>query len=387
MTNATNQTKEVFEYIPEVKTTKDVFTPWTQPPPSSKLDSFNIDPIETKKSYECFAGKSYTVNTGLIGTYLKTVKRREYELLSGNKAILENFESPISRVSRLQTEVSELLEVVKNENNNSEILFETDPAVIRSELDIMEKQLNMISNIQNNKSNETSMYNTLIYTLNKQINNETKDDKKNEKKNEKKDDKKNEEDESLTYELYCSSSNKSDLLDITRVIELESRISDMEYRIGLNNNLGYPDMQSGIMDIAERLIGLDKHKLDSISRRIQALMTELDQVVKKRDELDLEGKGDSKILSLYEICHEWRGASQSLPNILKRLKSLKALHQQAGCFASRLTVLETQQNDLLKMIEGANIALSNMQKIVKENAHIMKNNADLIQEQINKIKN
>merc|ERR1712110_540470 len=81
---------------------------------------------------------------------------------------------------------------------------------------------------------------------------------------------------------------------------------------------------------------------------------------------------DAKVAELYEFCHRWSIASNSLPQIVTRLRSLQSLHQQSASFTSRLQALEQQQEELLKLLETTNTAVKDLGDGLQENMTIVR---------------
>merc|ERR1712139_444616 len=104
--------------------------------------------------------------------------------------------------------------------------------------------------------------------------------------------------------------------------------------------------------------------IESISQRVKNVMVDVEKVLEKKREIngnsERDDDTDAKVAELYEFCHRWSVASNSLPQIVTRLRSLASLHQQSSSFASRLQALEQQQEDLLKLLENTNTAVKDL---------------------------
>merc|ERR1712241_1071706 len=99
-------------------------------------------------------------------------------------------------------------------------------------------------------------------------------------------------------------------------------------------------------------------------------MGDLDQALAKKAELvsaNADPELDRKVSELYEFCHRWSATAASLPTLVSRLQSLQALHQQSATFAARLTALEEQQVELVKLLETTNRAVQELGVGLKEN--------------------
>merc|ERR1711976_348774 len=109
-------------------------------------------------------------------------------------------------------------------------------------------------------------------------------------------------------------------------------------------------------------------------------MTDVEQLLSKKAELDKKTGGavdhdhDKKINELFELCHSWSCTAASLPAVVARLQSLQALHQESESFASRLGALDSQQQDLAKLLDSTNASVGELGKHLKDNmSAIMEN--------------
>merc|ERR1712099_229321 len=99
-------------------------------------------------------------------------------------------------------------------------------------------------------------------------------------------------------------------------------------------------------------------------------MVDVDRVLEKRRDIEKTSTNndtDVKVGELYEFCHRWSLAASSLPQIVTRLRSLQALHQQSSSFTARLRALEQQQEELLKLLEKTNTAVKDLGGGLQEN--------------------
>eukprot|EP00971_Amphidinium_carterae_P180272 3575604-Amphidinium_carterae.1 len=115
-----------------------------------------------------------------------------------------------------------------------------------------------------------------------------------------------------------------------------------------------------------------------VSRRVQVVMSEVDAVLSKKAELQDTKEADAdmerKINELYEFCHCWSATAASLPAMVVRLQSLQALHHQSASFATRLEALESQQDELMKLLETTSAAVQELGASLKDNVTIMRDN-------------
>eukprot|EP00923_Selenidium_pygospionis_P033287 GHVN01058540.1.p1 GENE.GHVN01058540.1~~GHVN01058540.1.p1 ORF type:complete len:158 (-),score=21.25 GHVN01058540.1:91-564(-) len=115
----------------------------------------------------------------------------------------------------------------------------------------------------------------------------------------------------------------------------------------------FNDLCAGLSEISTRLVQLDGKRLDSLAQRMQKLNNELDALQRRRERLvsPVSSVEDMHVSQLYEMSDRWKHTTAALPLIMRRLRSLKALHQESAAVTTRLNVLEAQQNDLAKLLE------------------------------------
>ncbi|CEM10075.1 unnamed protein product [Vitrella brassicaformis CCMP3155] len=402
--------KDVYEYIPEPKPAPG--TTGVPNVPSSGLgytlrgagarekdrdkEELDVASLKPEKAYETFKGKKYEVTipqAGAMGTFLRQQPRSEYESVGGLGGALKDFETPLQRTQRLQAEVSELLEYVTNEinlgrGNELRALFEGagDPAAIKEELKTLEGQLSTLLNDEKVKAEligssdpsyklpagEADLFNSVMQQLSalKTTSAATADKDKEKKKDG---------ESRMVYEVYYDP-NERPLVETSKLIGLESRLSELEKQIGVEaqSQLPFPDVQSGIYDLNERLSLLDANKLDAIGRRTQALMSELEMVLRKKAEITSAAltDDDQKVQELFLMSQRWKIATAGLPYIVVRLKSLKALHQHSGSFATRISVLESNQTELQKQLDATSAALTTVSKSLQDSLKTFTENID-----------
>ncbi|KAH7648519.1 hypothetical protein FG379_000544 [Cryptosporidium bovis] len=160
----------------------------------------------------------------------------------------------------------------------------------------------------------------------------------------------------LEISLECVNANYDKNIDIKQLLDLERRVYELESRIGIDklSNMPYNDIQAAIHNISQRLSLLDTNRLEGIFRRVQALSTSIEQLNKKRKEINdsLFNETDStNITKLYDIIQKWKSTGATLPFILERLRLLKLFHQDISTINSRIAVMESQQEEAERVLE------------------------------------
>lgn len=125
------------------------------------------------------------------------------------------------------------------------------------------------------------------------------------------------------------------------LVDLERRISLIESYLGIDqlSTMPYSDIQSAINDMSRKLSLLDSNRLEGIFRRVQALSSSIEQLNKKRRDLNdklFDETDSTRITKLYDILQQWKSSGAILPFILERLKLLQIFHQDMAQINSRI---------------------------------------------------
>eukprot|EP00927_Polykrikos_kofoidii_P071966 TRINITY_DN68143_c0_g1_i1.p1 TRINITY_DN68143_c0_g1~~TRINITY_DN68143_c0_g1_i1.p1 ORF type:complete len:394 (+),score=59.03 TRINITY_DN68143_c0_g1_i1:132-1313(+) len=191
----------------------------------------------------------------------------------------------------------------------------------------------------------------------------------------------------VTYEISYAPSTNS-VADSSKLAALESTVADIEKHLGVQDSgCPFADLHTAVGHLQKRLSLLDASKLDAISHRVKAVMTDVDRMLEKKAELEGRGRDDDidkKVNDLYEFCQRWSAASASLPVVVTRLRSLQALHKQSASFTGRLQSLEQQQDDLLRLLDTTSVAVHELGTSLQENMIIMKDNMSTLEEKVAK---
>eukprot|EP00923_Selenidium_pygospionis_P003914 GHVN01006237.1.p1 GENE.GHVN01006237.1~~GHVN01006237.1.p1 ORF type:complete len:175 (-),score=28.07 GHVN01006237.1:266-790(-) len=141
---------------------------------------------------------------------------------------------------------------------------------------------------------------------------------------------------------FSTPSHHSLQIESSRLTALEKRLSDLENHIGVGmrrpGTTPFADLSSGLNEIALRLVELDSTRLDVLSQRMMKFNNELDALQRRRERLTGSPSSveDQHVQQLYEMSDRWRCTSAALPLVIRRLRALKALHQESASVATRL---------------------------------------------------
>ncbi|KAH0488140.1 MAG: uncharacterized protein KVP18_001236 [Porospora cf. gigantea A] len=154
-------------------------------------------------------------------------------------------------------------------------------------------------------------------------------------------------------------------VETDQLLKVESRLAAIENQLGVADNtavanqLGMGDLHSALLEIASRLVIVDKSKLDTLSVRVKRLSDEADRLKGRISALRSGGDGRSTVddmaqtAQLYELCYRWRHLSGLLPHMVRRLAVLSVVHNEASTAISRLNDIEAQQAQTNTILEDA----------------------------------
>eukprot|EP00397_Hematodinium_sp_SG-2012_P031018 GEMP01032892.1.p1 GENE.GEMP01032892.1~~GEMP01032892.1.p1 ORF type:complete len:372 (+),score=72.35 GEMP01032892.1:61-1176(+) len=362
---------EVFEYDPGDKADKrqsQMLFPKQRGQDPECFDYASLEKV--RETREIFADKLYVSKN--VGEFMRICPRLEYQIAPGHKAKLKNFETPEQRLIRLQGETSDFIEFLAAREESRE--EGENHKEMKQELEVLERQLHEILPDEKVKKSlkeaETGM-STQNITFNSLLTQMKQLSKPSGSKDATSD---------ITYELYCKPATQQSV-EYTQIASIENKIAALENQLGNTTLMPYENIASALNEVQHRLATFDRAKIEAINKRITVLMQDIDNVLKKKTELD-GGNDDEKINELYEMCHQWQASSTVLPGVLARMRALKVIHEQSGSFASRLTVLEQQQSETQKMLETCTTALQQVQKSMSSNIATMQQNMETLQARI-----
>mmetsp|Transcript_92854 Transcript_92854/g.262841 ORF Transcript_92854/g.262841 Transcript_92854/m.262841 type:complete len:416 (+) Transcript_92854:107-1354(+) len=191
----------------------------------------------------------------------------------------------------------------------------------------------------------------------------------------------------VTYEISYTPSTSA-IADSSKIAALESSIADIEKQLGASDpTFPFSDLQSAVAQLQKRVSLLDTQKIDAVRAGVHKVMGDMEVLAAKKAELEggsTDQGLDRKVNQLYELCHRWSATSASLPMVVSRLQSLQALHQQSATFASRLSALEQQQDELTKLLDVTNAAVGQLGRSLQENMTTVNENMRTLEEKISK---
>eukprot|EP00435_Cladocopium_sp_Y103_P062700 s205_g24.t1 len=332
----------------------------------SKVAAEGLDTSATRvqDAFDTFAKKE--ANSAGTGGNSSHRPKREFEAMGSS-----SFEPPEQRLARLQAEVCELLKYTeKSKDTGAADILGADPVAMSTELKVLEQRLAGLAESSwgrsggRNQASGYAMPSSLVSQLERLASTGPAAPGS---------------DGQVTYEIHYTPSVAS-ISDGAKLASMESSIAEIEKQLGvLQPSNPFPDLQTAITQLQKRISLLDAQKLETIQKSLDKVLSEVQQVLNKKAEL--EGTAD-KDLDLKIFCHRWSATAASLPFIVARLQSLQALHLQSASFASRLNALEKQQEELARLLETTSEAVQDLHTGLRENISIVKDNMKSLEDKI-----
>jgi len=204
--------------------------------------------------------------------------------------------------------------------------------------------------------------------------------------------KSNPESSEVMYELLMKP-DSSKLEERQRLALFESRLEAVEKVLGpsaekmsvLSVETNTKNISSAISVINSRLGLLEPVHLDHVEGRLAALLQKLNTVNEKKANLE-DTEKNNKIAELYEMVTANQSVALALPEVVDRLDSLQALHEQSLQFSKTLLQLDSLQQKLQTNLSTNEKVLQETQGKFSENLETIQKNFDAMDQRLNKLK-
>jgi dynactin-2 len=145
------------------------------------------------------------------------------------------------------------------------------------------------------------------------------------------------------------------------------------------------NVTAAISVLNSRLGLLEPGHLDHVEGRLAALLQKLNTISEKKSAIEDTEKAN-KIAELYEMVSANQGMATALPEVVDRLDSLQALHEQALQFSKTLTQLDSVQQKLELNLSGNKKILDDTKSKFSENLETIQKNFDSLDQRLAKLK-
>ncbi|GMS89235.1 hypothetical protein PENTCL1PPCAC_11410, partial [Pristionchus entomophagus] len=149
-----------------------------------------------------------------------------------------------------------------------------------------------------------------------------------------------------------------------KVAALEGRMKRIETLLGSVGDSSVPLIDT-LEDLRFRTDTFNTTFLDGIESRLNTVLNKLDQVETRKKQGE-NGELETKVDSIYSLMSKWDSSCTNLGSTVKRLQSLRGLHEQASQFSERLSQLVGIKDELEKAASTTRLAMGELQGQTKE---------------------
>lgn len=354
--------------------------------PSKESESIDTAVVSVQEALGKFIKRETDIQRSEAAAVAAPSVRRRHDHEPQAVAACNSAERPEERFARLQVEVSELLDIAERaasqRNAESSREFSADPASVVEELRMLGHQLagwkgydpsnGAAIKAPRGVARSGALSDSLMDKLDRLVSSSQIESAPSESRR-------------VTWEINYAPSIGA-IADSSQIAMLESSLADIEKKLGtFEPTPQYADLQTALRHLQRKLSLLDTSKIEALRTGIVKAMKGLDGALDQADEIQANGKDpqlEKQLSELHAQCHRWTPTAAALPAIVSRLQSLQALHHQSADFATRLSTLEHQQDELTKVLEVTNSAVHEMSRGMKENMAVLQDNLRSLEDKL-----
>lgn len=357
-------------------------------------ESIHLLKIDAKEAFEKFSGKYLDPGnadfSGRCGPEQMKgyVTKTEYEMLGEGTAK----ETPQNKFNRLQHEIRELaeeLEQIKGTVQDEKEENKLSPVVLAQEVQTLQKQLEDLHLVNVLGKEALTVVSTPQAGLSQRLQTQLEAFKTAESASGKQP--KQSEDGCVTYELFYKPEHAK-FNQLSQLSELEQRVQKLETVLGSDPThlssitadleIKEKNLLSAASALEAKVALLDANHIDHVDARLQGILHHVNALSEKRQEVENSAK-QSKVTELYDLLNKWDSFVDVVPDLITRLQSLKALHEQASQFGQSLLELDSSQSTLNSQMRGQAKLLSELEASFKSNVATIEANCERVEARIN----
>ncbi|EDO42225.1 predicted protein [Nematostella vectensis] len=387
-----------YENLPGIDNQQDVFeTPdvVTDEDKSSQNDdadeNVEVLSVDTNQAFNRFQGK-YLDSSGIDfsdGIGLRKIKgyrtRSEYEII-GDASEKETPEQKYQRLQHEMRELAEELDQIKGTVQDEEEEKKLSPVALAQEVKILQQQLHdlHLEKVLGKKVLESSS--SPQGGLSQRLQTQLEAFKSHESIKAKPPSKS----DFVTYELYYKPEHAK-FNQVSQLSALENRVQTLEKVLGHDTDMvssitadleiKEKSLLSAVSAIQSKIALLDANHIEHIDARLQGVLHHVSQISEKKNEVENAAK-QSKVSQLYDQLNKWDTVVDVVPDVIDRLHSLKALHQQASHFGQTLVQLDKAQQDVSNQLHTQGSLLKEVEGNFKTNLSAIEENCSKIDARI-----
>merc|ERR1719195_672530 len=160
------------------------------------------------------------------------------------------------------------------------------------------------------------------------------------------------------------------------MMEERQKLAIFESRLeALEKVLGPSEQKMSVL--SSRLALLEPSHLEHVEGRLAALLQKLNSISEKKVALE-DSEKNNKVAELYDMVTANQAVASALPDVVDRLDSLQALHDQALQFSKTLVQLDSLQQKLESNLSTNQKTLEETKTKFSENLGTIQKNFDSI---------
>jgi len=199
-------------------------------------------------------------------------------------------------------------------------------------------------------------------------------------------------DSQVMYELMMKP-DTSKMEERQKLAIFESRLEALEKVLGpseqkmsvLSVETNTKNVTAAISVLNSRLALLEPSHLEHVEGRLAALLQKLNSISEKKVALE-DSEKNNKVAELYDMVTANQAVASALPDVVDRLDSLQALHDQALQFSKTLVQLDSLQQKLESNLSTNQKTLEETKTKFSENLGTIQQNFDTIDQRLTKLK-
>jgi hypothetical protein len=302
--------KETIYETPDIPVVEEVIEPETFE--NQDVERVHIDIEEARKR---FAGRFISSEDADFSAFANRRRPKGYQ--TGNYVIevvcpeYDKVETPEQKYNRLVLEIGELKEQIENEQENSQ----ANVGLTKEHLDRIVQNLQTID--LKKKNSETPILKA------------SKDDSK-----------------------PSATTTGSANLNSIMIARFEARVRKLEEALGTVDHSATEYISPGplanaVDDLRLRIESLDPSNLADIENRLNSALVKQNQIHEKKD---VNEEYVAQVNELYNLVTKFKDSNQTVSAVVKRLKALAQIHEQASQFSAKLNELYATKTHMTEAV-------------------------------------
>ncbi|KAM7447694.1 Dynactin subunit 2 [Porites harrisoni] len=349
--------------------------------------------IDSSKAFEKFSGK-YLDSTdsdfsGQSGPRQMRgyVTKTEYEMLGDGTTK----ETPQNKFNRLQHEIRELaeeLEHIKDTMQDEKEEKKLSPVVLVQEVQTLQKQLEDLHLVNVLGKEALTVASTPQAGLSERLQTQLEAFKSAEALGSKQ----AKSDEScVTYELFYKPEHAK-FNQLSKISEMEQRVQKLETVLGndptqlsaitTDLEIKEKNLLAAASALEAKVALLDANHIEHVDARLQGILHHISALSEKKGEAENSAK-ENKVSELYDLLNKWDSFVDVVPDLITRLQTLKALHEQAGQFGQSLLQLDSSQSTLKSQMQDQAKLLNELEASFTANVAAIEANCARVEARMN----